>query len=362
MRTSSLTVLALVALASARRHDRFAKRFSVLSDQYATETEGSDYLLSNNLWGMYSGSGSQTTEALSLSGGTIGWETTYTWADASSSVKSYANVGLETGLGVTLESIGSLPSTWSWSYTKADSDLVADVSFDLWLSEDSTCGNAVSCSTYEIMIWLSGRNGCVPAGSYSETVTVGGKSWKLWTGTVQTWNIISFVAVDEISDFDMDLMEFFDYITENNGVSSSQYLTTVQAGTEPFTGSATLTTSSYSVSVVAATATPTAAVSSIIASSAAASASASAASGTNYQTYTGSTGGYSAPAVTSGGRGYLVAGVTDGSSFLDTYAARDRSCDMQHNTCANAANAAGNKSFSVGDCDTQNTACKAANV
>ncbi|KAL8283109.1 hypothetical protein RQP46_005887 [Phenoliferia psychrophenolica] len=255
MRTTSLTLLALVvsALASSRtapRHNRLGKRFSLLSAQYATETEGSDYLLSQNLWGMYSGSGSQTTEAQSLSGDTLGWETTYTWADASSSVKSYANVGLETGLPLTLATVGSIPTKWSWSYTTADTDLVADVSYDLWLSEDSTCGNAVSCSTWEVMVWLSGRGGCTPAGSYSKTVTIGGKDWKLWTGDVQNWQIASFVAVDEIADFDFDLMDFFDYLTENLSVATTQYITAIQAGTEPFTGSATLTTSAYSVSVV----------------------------------------------------------------------------------------------------------------
>lgn len=43
-------------------------------------------------------------------------------------------------------------------------------------------------------VWLSGRGGCTPAGSYSKTVTVGGKSWKLWTGTVQEWQIVRFFA------------------------------------------------------------------------------------------------------------------------------------------------------------------------
>ncbi|KAK4698527.1 hypothetical protein P7C70_g7747, partial [Phenoliferia sp. Uapishka_3] len=161
MRTStSAPFYALVAFAihgtSARMEPRHPghlhKRFSLLSAQYATEAEGSSYQLSNNLWGMYAGSGSQTTEATSLSEDFVGWETTYSWADASSSVKSYANIGLETGLGVALSSIDSIPTTWKWSYTSADSDLVADVSYDMWLSEDPSCGQAVSCSTYEIMV------------------------------------------------------------------------------------------------------------------------------------------------------------------------------------------------------------------
>ncbi|KAL8278948.1 hypothetical protein RQP46_008617 [Phenoliferia psychrophenolica] len=226
MRTT-LTLLALVALVAGRaspRHSRLDKRFSVLSGQWDTETEGDDYLLYNDLWGEASGTGCVRLHFLT---GTA-------------------------RLGVTLSSVGSIPSTWAWSYTEASSSLVADVSYDLWLSNEASCGTSSSCSTYEIMIWLSARGGAGPAGTYTKTVTIGGSSWKVSVGTVSTWNIISFVAVDEITDFDMDLMEFFDYLEANNGVSSSQYLTAIQAGTEPFTGSATLTTSKYSSSVVAA--------------------------------------------------------------------------------------------------------------
>lgn len=66
-------------------------------------------------------------------------------------------------------------------------------------------------------------------------------------------------------------------------------------------------------------------------------------------------GGVSPPAVTAGGRGF----VTNGADFLNLAAAVGRSCDVQHNQCANKANSGGG--FSVGDCDQQNNACRAAN-
>ncbi|KAJ7794157.1 hypothetical protein B0H14DRAFT_3093817 [Mycena olivaceomarginata] len=74
----------------------------------------------------------------------------------------------------------------------------------------------------------------------------------------------------------------------------------------------------------------------------------------NIQTFTGALGGLSAPPVTAGGKGFVV----DGSEFLQQAAALGRSCDVQHNLCANAANSGG--AFSAGDCDTQNNACHAA--
>ncbi|KAF8322504.1 hypothetical protein DL93DRAFT_2050560 [Clavulina sp. PMI_390] len=75
----------------------------------------------------------------------------------------------------------------------------------------------------------------------------------------------------------------------------------------------------------------------------------------NLQTFTGALGGISAPAVTKSGNNF----VTDNSNFVTINAALGRSCDVQHNQCANLANSGG-QSFTVGDCDTQDTQCKAA--
>ncbi|EPQ54531.1 hypothetical protein GLOTRDRAFT_116411 [Gloeophyllum trabeum ATCC 11539] len=109
------------------------------------------------------------------------------------------------------------------------------------------------------------------------------------------------------------------------------------------------------VTASASAATQTNAAAAATTTSAAAASSSAAASGGNLQTFTGALGGISAPAVTAGGRGFVVEGSDD---FLNVAAALGRSCDVQHNKCANAANSGG--SFSVGDCDSQNTQCRAA--
>ena len=76
---------------------------------------------------------------------------------------------------------------------------------------------------------------------------------------------------------------------------------------------------------------------------------------TNLQTSTSALGGISAPAVTKGGRGFQVA---NNSDFLNLNAALNRSCDVQKNKCADAANANRNAGFSVADCESQATACR----
>ncbi|KAG8916704.1 hypothetical protein FRC00_014498 [Tulasnella sp. 408] len=225
------------------------KRFTQICGQYDSENEGGIYYLENNLWGMSGYTGSQCSQATSLSGNTVAWKTTYTWSGGPYQVKSYANMDLQVGMRKQISSITSIPSTWRWTYTSASSNLVADVSYDLWLSPSSSGTGASSTTSYEIMIWLSTRGGATPAGSQIGTVTINGISWKLWKGPVSSWTVFSFVPPSEITNWSQDLKPFITYLTTSQGVSSSHYLIQFQAGTEPFTGSATFTTTAYSAAV-----------------------------------------------------------------------------------------------------------------
>ncbi|KAG8902340.1 hypothetical protein FRC01_009607 [Tulasnella sp. 417] len=244
---SALSLSSVLALPAAENH--LDKRFSQLCGQWDTENEGGIYVLQNNLWGMSGATGSQCSQVYSQSGNLVGWGTTYSWSGNSGQVKSYANLALKVGLGGKLSSIGSIPSQWFWAYMYASSNLVANISYDLWLSNSSTGTGASSTSSYEIMIWLSTRGGASPAGSQIATVTINGMSWKLYKGTVMTWTVFSFVAPYEIQNYYQDLLPFLTYLTNNQGVSSDQYLVGIQAGTEPFTGGATVTTSAYYATV-----------------------------------------------------------------------------------------------------------------
>ncbi|KAI0314500.1 glycoside hydrolase family 12 protein [Amylostereum chailletii] len=227
------------------------KRGAVLTAQFATESEaGGVYTLENNLWGEAAAtSGSQSSQVTATSGTTITWQTTYTWTGGNFQVKSYANLDLRVGLGKAISTITSIPTTWQWSYASASSDLVADVSYDLWLSNVASSSGASSTSTFEIMVWLSARGGAGPAGSQIGTATVDGVTWKLFQGTVSTWQVFSFVAPTEITNFDSDLLPFLTFLVENHGVPSSQFLVQAQAGTEPFIGSATLRTIAYKTTI-----------------------------------------------------------------------------------------------------------------
>lgn len=79
--------------------------------------------------------------------------------------------------------------------------------------------------------------------------------------------------------------------------------------------------------------------------------------GTNVQKFTGNLGGAPPPVIqTAGDRPFSV----NGDTFVGIKAALGRSCDTQHNTCANAANS-GKIDAEVADCDEQNEECHVAN-
>jgi xyloglucan-specific endo-beta-1,4-glucanase len=127
-------------------------------------------------------------------------------------------------------------------------DVVADVAYDMFLSSTPDGSNE-----YEIMVWLAALGGAGPissTGSAIATVTINGVSWNVFVGPNGSMTVYSFVATSTVTSFSGDLLEFFKYLENNQGLSSSLYLIDVQAGTEPFTGTADMKTSSYSAVVV----------------------------------------------------------------------------------------------------------------
>lgn len=103
------------------------------------------------------------------------------------------------------------------------------------------------------MIWLGALGGAGPissTGSPVATPTLAGASWKLYKGVNGAMTVFSFVATSSQTSFSGDLKTFLTYLTTNQGMSTSQCLYSIGAGSETFSGSnAVFTTSGYSASV-----------------------------------------------------------------------------------------------------------------
>lgn len=115
------------------------------------------------------------------------------------------------------------------------------------------------------------------------------------------------------------------------------------------------TTVANSTTVTAANANVTSPALAAVATNASDS-STSASAGNNVQSFTGALGGLPPPVIkSSGSRPFSVKGDT----FVNSGAALQRSCSIQHNACADAANS-GRLAGGVGQCDTQEKECNDA--
>ncbi|KAF1777860.1 Concanavalin A-like lectin/glucanase domain [Phytophthora cactorum] len=113
-------------------------------------------------------------------------------------------------------------------YSYSTLALIADVAYDLFTS--STAGGS---NEYEIMIWLAAYGGAGPISSTGKaiaTVTIGSNSFKLYKGPNGS-------TTKTITNFSADLLDFFTYLVKYQAFPSIQFLITLEAGTEPFTGS-----------------------------------------------------------------------------------------------------------------------------
>ncbi|KAK0199814.1 glycoside hydrolase family 12 protein [Desarmillaria ectypa] len=225
--------------------------------QYDSVNTGT-YTLYLDQWGKgNANSGSACASVKSTSGTNIAWTTTWTWSGGSG-VKSYTNINANTGINVKLSAIHSIKascphfSAWTWSQTTSGT-VVANIAYDLFTS--STAGGK---NEYEIMIWLDNINAGPISYTYGSngsatpivsSVSIAGYKWDLYYGSNGSNYVYSFLTSDKsaIKSFNGDLMGFFDYLTSKRGLSTSQYLTTAQGGTEATSGSATLTSSTYSI-------------------------------------------------------------------------------------------------------------------
>ncbi|KIJ62250.1 glycoside hydrolase family 12 protein [Hydnomerulius pinastri MD-312] len=228
------------------------QRSTTVCGQYDTVAAG-QYSLLTDLWGESGAtSGSQCSTLDSVSGTTVSWSTTWTWTGGTG-VKSFSNIQLDDGINQQLSAISSMPSTWDWSQSSTGT-VVADVAYDLFTSTTASGSNV-----NEIMIWLANYNAGPISSEYNSSgdpvpiesnLSIAGHTWDLYSGSNGSNEVYSFLPTSgTITSFSGDIYEFLSYLVDNEGVSSSQYLTTAQAGTEATSGTATLTTTAYSLTI-----------------------------------------------------------------------------------------------------------------
>lgn len=155
----------------------------------------------------------------------------------------YTNCSPGTSLPARISTISSAPSSISYGYV---SNAVYNASYDIWLDPTPRTDGV---NRTEIMIWFNRVGTIQPIGSPVGTASVGGRSWEVWTGSNGSNDVISFVAPSVISSWSFDVMDFVDQTVARGMAQSSWYLTSVQAGFEPWQNGAGLAVNSFSSTV-----------------------------------------------------------------------------------------------------------------
>ncbi|MEU4158111.1 cellulose binding domain-containing protein [Actinoplanes sp. NPDC026670] len=214
------------------------------------------FWVNNNVWGKADGTGSQCVWENGLSGDNLSWGTRWTWAGDNTKVKSYASAVLGwhwgwkvptgTGLPVQLSAGKAVTTNWNFQVTQTTGN-VMNVAYDLWL-HDIANPDWQNNPTDEVMVWLYKSGGAGPVGTKQATVTIAGTTWDLYRGNIG-WEVYSFVRTSNTSAAALDLTGFTDDLVARGWLAKTKYLSSVQAGTEIFTGSGRLDTTAYSVKI-----------------------------------------------------------------------------------------------------------------
>jgi hypothetical protein len=247
-------VLTIASLTSVGLASTSAQADTLICDQYGSTTIQNRYVVQNNRWGTseqqcinVTSSGFQVTTAngsVATNGAPKSYPSIFNGCH-------YTNCSPGTALPKQISTISSAPSSISYTYV---SNAVYDAAYDIWL-DPAPKKDGVNAT--EIMIWFNRVGSIQPVGSRTGSATVGGRSWEVWKGNNGGNDVISFVAPSAISSWSFDVMDFVRQTISAGMAQQSWYLTSIQAGFEPWQNGAGLAVNSFSSTINSGTSTPT---------------------------------------------------------------------------------------------------------
>jgi hypothetical protein len=217
-----------------------------ICEQYGSTTVGGRYVVMNNRWGTsaqqcinVTASGFAITSQQgvgSTSGAPVSYPAIYLGCH-------YTNCSPGTNLPIQVSSISSATSSISYNYV---SGATYDAAYDIWLDPTARRdGN----NAMEIMIWFNRQGSIQPIGSVVGSTTIGGRTWQVWQGSNGSNNVISYVAPSAISSWSFSVLDFINDVKNRGAITSAWYLTSIQAGFEPWIGGTGLAITNFSAAV-----------------------------------------------------------------------------------------------------------------
>ncbi len=221
----------------------------VICEKYgATTVSNGRYIVQNNNWG------DDTTQCIDVNQSGPGFTvTTASHNKATNGAPGsypsvyfgchYANCSSGSGLPLqaNTSAFNGISTSVSMSYPAAG---VWDAAYDIWF--DPTPRTDGQNTGAEIMIWLNRQGSIQPVGSQVGTAAINGATWNVWFGNIG-WNVISYVRQSATTSLNFPVNDFYTDSVNRGYAQRSWYLTSIQAGFEPWVGQTGLAVNSFSV-------------------------------------------------------------------------------------------------------------------
>ncbi len=218
--------------------------------QYGSTTiQGGKYVVQNNVWGdsttqciNVTNTGFSVTSAahnLPQNGAPGAYPSVYAGCH-------YANCSSGSGLPLAVSDsrFGTISTSVSMTYPNNGS--VYDASYDIWF--DPTPRTDGQNTGAELMVWLNHTGSVHAAGSQVATVNIAGATWGVWYGNYG-WNVVSYVRQSPVSSISFNVADFYRDMVSRGYAQNSWYITSVQAGFEPWVNGTGLAVNNFSYSI-----------------------------------------------------------------------------------------------------------------
>ncbi|MEV7805296.1 cellulose binding domain-containing protein [Microbispora sp. NPDC088329] len=249
MRMITAGLVMLGSVAASLVVGQAAHADTTICEKYGSTTiQGGKYVVINNNWGddtqqciNVTGNGFSVTQASHnkpQNGAPGSYPAVYAGCH-------YANCSSGSGLplAVSNSQFNTVQTSVSMSYPGSG---VYDAAYDIWF--DPTARKDGQNTGAELMVWLNHTGSIQPVGSKVGTVNLAGATWDVWYGNTG-WNVVSYVRTSPTNSLSFAVRTFFDDMVNRGYGQRSWYLTSVQAGFEPWVGGAGLAVNNFSYSI-----------------------------------------------------------------------------------------------------------------
>jgi hypothetical protein len=221
----------------------------ICSKYGSTPIQGGKYIVQNNVWGddttqciNVTNTGFTVTSAvhnLPQNGAPAAYPSVYAGCH-------YGNCSSGSGLPLAVSDSRFATISTSVNMTYPNNGSVYDASYDVWF--DPTARTDGQNTGAELMVWLNKTGSVHAAGSQVGTVNIAGANWDVWYANYG-WNVVSYVRQSPTSSINFTVSSFYKDMVNRGYAQNSWYITSVQAGFEPWVGGTGLAVNDFTYSI-----------------------------------------------------------------------------------------------------------------